>query len=551
MNKEQRKVVAASSAGTAFEYYDFFLYGALVPIIGSRFFGDYGPATQTVFALLTFAAGFIVRPIGAVIFARLTDVVGRKVVFLITLVMMGVATVAVGLLPTSEQIGVLAPILLVTCRIIQGLAVSGEFGAAVTYVAEHAPGNRRGFFLGWLIGTTALALSLSVGVQLAVEGIIGRDAFEEWGWRIPFLISVIPLALSVWIRSKLHESPLFTRMKEEGTTAKAPLREAFGSRPRRRMIAIVFVMAASQAFIGYLSTVYMLTAMRTNLSVDSFTVNTIFLIVMLAGFFLCVAACRLSDRVGRRPVLFAGLGLAVVLLFPITGALTSVANPQLAKAQGEVSVVLGADPDECAFQFNPAGTASFDSDCDRAREVLQANAVRFDRVDTEGPTVVTVNDVPVAGGPALADDLTRALGSAGYPVDGATDVIAIEGFGDLFDVRVLGVMGLLLSVVLFAQLAQGPAATTMTEVFPTRIRATALALPYQLGVGVFGGLLPATMVAIGAEVGSTSTALWYPVIAMALGLAVLVVTLPETRGTDLSDVHIPGEERAPESDPVR
>ncbi|MGR6919492.1 MFS transporter [[Actinomadura] parvosata] len=541
MNRQELKVVGASAVGTAFEWYDFFLYGALVPVIGSKFFSDYGSAAQTVFALLTFAAGFVVRPIGALVFARITDLIGRKIVFLVTLVLMGISTVAVGLLPTADEIGIMAPILLVTCRILQGLAVSGEFGAAVTYVSEYAPARQRAFFVGWLTGTTALAFSLSLGVQLLVQAIVGADAFEAWGWRVPFVISVVPLALSVWIRGKLNESPLFLQMKEGGTQTKAPLREAFGSRARVRMVAIVFVMAATQSFIGYLSTVYMVTTMKTYLKADSFTVNAIFMVIMLIGFFLCVLACWVSDRIGRRPVLFAGLGLAALLAFPVTGAIVSTTNPELARAQENVSVTIQADPAECSFQFNPAGTATFTSDCDRARNVLQANSVIFDREDTTGPTKVLVNDTQVSGGPRMTDDLLAALRTAGYPVDGSGGTIKITSFGDLFDGPVLTVALLLLALVAFAQMAQGPAATAMAEVFPTRVRATALSIPYQLGVGMFGGLLPATMVAVGAEVGSAITALWYPVGAMALGLLILVFTLPETKGVGLAEVRIAGD----------
>jgi MFS family permease len=345
----------------------------------------------------------------------------------------------------------------------------------------------------------------------------------------------------VWIRGKLNESPLFLQMKEGGTRTKAPLREAFGSRARVRMVAIVFVMAATQSFIGYLSTVYMVTTMKTYLKADSFTVNAIFMVIMLIGFFLCVLACWVSDRIGRRPVLFAGLGLAALLAFPITGAIVSTTNPQLARAQENVSVTIQADPAECSFQFNPAGTATFTSDCDRARNVLQAHSVIFDREDTTGPTKVLVNDTQVSGGPRMTDDLLAALGTAGYPVDGSGGTIKITGVGDLFDGPVLAVALLLLALVAFAQMAQGPAATAMAEVFPTRVRATALSIPYQLGVGMFGGLLPATMVAVGAEVGSTTTALWYPVGAMALGLLILVFTLPETKGVSLAEVRIAGD----------
>ncbi|MGW3471445.1 MFS transporter [Saccharopolyspora sp. NPDC000995] len=544
MKKQELKIVSASAVGTAFEWYDFFLYGSLIPVVGSQFFGGYGTAAQTVFALLTFAVGFIVRPVGAVIFARLTDLVGRKKVFLLTLVLMGVSTVAVGVLPTSQQIGIFAPILLVTCRILQGLAVSGEFGAAVTYVSEYAPANQRSFFVGWLTGTTALAFSLSLAVQLAVQAAIGEAAFESWGWRVPFLISVLPLGLSVWIRSKLNESPIFLKMKEEGTHAKAPLREVFSTWPRIRMVAIVFVMASAQSFIGYLSTIYMFTAMKTYLKVDSFTVNVIFMLNMLIGFFLCVLFCWLSDRIGRRIVLFAGLALTALLVFPINSGVTAVANPELNQAQDRVQVAITANPSDCSFQFNPVGTAKSTTDCDRARDILNRNSVRFHIVDGAGPTTVTVDQTAIAGGPRLEAELVNALKTSGYPIAGASGTVAIDSVGDLFSMPVVQVALLLLLLVALAQMSQGPAATAMAELFPTRIRATALSIPYQLGVGIFGGLLPATMVAIGAEVGSTTAALWYPVGAVTLGLLILVFTLPETRGIELADVRLPRSRRA-------
>ncbi|SHK07164.1 Predicted arabinose efflux permease, MFS family [Pseudonocardia thermophila] len=546
MNKQELKVVGASAAGTAFEWYDFFLYGALVPVIGSKFFGGYGPAAQTVFALLTFAAGFLVRPLGAVIFARLTDLIGRKVVFLITLILMGASTVAVGLLPTSAEIGILAPILLVTCRILQGLAISGEYGAAITYVSEYAPRHQRAFFVGWLVGTTPLALSLSLAVQLVVQGVVGPEAYVEWGWRIPFIISVIPLAMSVWIRAKLNESPLFLKMKEEGTRAKAPLREAFGTRARLRMFGVVLVLAASLAFIGYLSTVYLLTTTQTHLKVDPFTVNCIFMVVMLVAFALCVFFCWLSDRVGRKPVMFTGIALSVLLIFPIANGLTTTANPQLARAQETVRVTLNADPAQCSFQFNPVSLGGTVSPCDQARNVLQANSVIFHRADATGPTTVVVNGTEVREGPNLADELTAALVDAGYPVKGSAETVRIDSLGDLLDSRVLLVALLVLALAALSQAVQGPAAATMAEVFPTRIRTTALSIPYQIGVAFFGGLLPATMVAIGAELGSFTAALWYPVIGMTIGLVILLFTLPETRDTDLSAVHIKGDVEDPE-----
>ncbi|MFI8986981.1 MFS transporter [Streptomyces antimycoticus] len=534
MKREEFKVVSASAVGTAFEWYDFFLYASLVPVIGGKFFGGYSETTQTVFALLTFSVGFLVRPIGAVIFARLGDKVGRKAVFLLTLIIMGASTVVVGLLPTAEQIGAAAPALLLVCRIAQGLAVSGEFGAAVTYVAEYAPRNQRSYYVGWLSGTTALAFSLSLAVQLAVQSAVGADAFASWGWRIPFVISVLPLGFSVWIRSKLNESPLFLKMKEQGSHAKAPLREALRDKRHRRMIAVVFLMAAAQSIIGYLSTVYMLTAMRTSFQVDSLTISWIFMLVFLIGFFLCVFFSWLSDRIGRRKVMISGLVLAAVTLFPVFNALTGAANPQLAKAQSNVDVILRANPHECSFQFNPAGNRKFTSACDRARAVLQTSSVKFRREDVSGATEVVVDGRHVTAGPEMEQNITAAVQHAGYPVAGAA--IKVSGITGFLSLPALKVVALLLLLVAYAQMAQGPAATAMAEVFPTRIRSTAMSLPYQAGVGIFGGFLPATVVAVGAETGSVTSALWYPVVAMAVGAVVLFFVLPETRGVDLAEI---------------
>jgi MFS family permease len=538
MTRAEFRVIAASSIGTAFEWYDFFLYGALIPIIGSKFFGGHPPAAQTVFALLTFGVGFVVRPLGALLWSRFGDRVGRKATFLVTLVIMGASTVAVGFLPTSAEIGIAAPILLLTCRILQGIAISGEFGGAVTYVAEHAPPAKRGAYVGWLPATVALSVFLSLGVLLAVQAITGPEAFDAWGWRVPFLIAIGPLAVSVWIRLRLAESPIFLKMKQAGTQSAAPIRESFTRRRNLKPVLIALAMVASQSFIGYVSTFYTLTLLTSSLKVDSITANTLFLGLMLCGFVLCGFFSWLSDRVGRKPVMLAGFVLAILTYIPIFQGVAGIANPALAQAQESVPVRVIADPATCSFQFNPAGTARFTSDCDRAKLVLARSFVSYENEDAPAgsPTTVVVGDRSITVGPDLDQTLPAAVTAAGYPAPGDPGIVRISGVGDLFDPRVVGLFLLLLVLVSYAQMTQGPSASAMVELFPTRIRYTAMSLPFQVGTGWFGGLAPAVMVAINAEAGDLLTGLWYPIIGIAIGTVICVFFLPETRGVDLDAV---------------
>lgn len=547
MTRQEFRVIAASSVGTAFEWYDFFLYGALIRIIGAKFFGGYPPAAQTVFALLTFGVGFVVRPLGALLWSRFGDLVGRKAIFLVTLVIMGFSTVAVGLLPTSAEIGVAAPVLLLTLRVLQGLAISGEFGGAVTYVAEHAPRDRRGAYVGWLPATVALSVFLSLGVLLTVQKLTGPEAFAAWGWRVPFLISVVPLAVSVWIRLRLAESPVFLRMKAQGAQSAAPVREAFTRWRTLRLVLIALAMVAAQSFVGYVSTFYTLTLLTSSLKVDAVTANTLFLGLMLCGFVLCGFFSWLSDRVGRKPVMITGFVLAVLTYLPVFHGVAALANPALARAQEAVPVRLIADPGRCSFQFNPAGTARFTTDCDRAKQVLARGSVAYDNVPAPagGPTTVVVGDRPVPVGSDVEQVLPGLLAEAGYPAPTDPGIVRIDGPGDLFDPRVVGLFLLLLVLVGYAQMTQGPAASAMVELFPTRIRYTAMSLPFQIGTGWFGGLAPAVMVAINAEAGDLFSGLWYPIIGIAVGTVVCVFFLPETRGVDLDAVEtLPRRRRA-------
>jgi MFS family permease len=540
MTGEEARVIVASSIGTAFEWYDFFLFGALTPVIGAKFFGGFNPATQTIFALLTFAAGFAVRPIGALGFARFGDVVGRKSVFLLTLVCMGGSTVAVGLMPTSAQIGLAAPVMVLVLRVVQGLAISGEFGGAVVYVAEHAPIARRGFYAGWIPATVGLSVAAAIGVLLACQAAVGAAAFDAWGWRLPFIVSVVPLGVSVWIRTRLHESPAFLRMKAQGRQSRAPIGEAFGRwRNLRLALVLLFGLVAPHAMIGYLSTFYALVLLTTALNVDGFTANCLFVTVMLAASALCVFWSWLSDRVGRKPVVIGAFALAVATIFPVFGAIERLANPALAQAQRTIAVDIAAD--HCAVQFNPAGMQHRLSDCDRAKLVLARYSVSYTHRRALPGAPVTVTIGTMAGGrarhalrgPGLEADLARAVLAAGYPAPHDPGIIRIARLRDLVQPRAIGLFALLTLLTCYGQMGQGPSAAAMVELFPTRIRYTAISLPFQIGTGWFGGLLPAVMVAINAEAGNLFAGLWYPVGVIALGALVSLLFLPETRGRDL------------------
>lgn len=532
-----RKVIVASCVGTIFEWYDFFLYGALAATIGAKFFGQFDETTRNVFALLTFALGFLVRPLGALVFGRFGDLIGRKNIFLITMIIMGASTFAVGLLPTSAEIGLAAPIGLLVLRILQGLAISGEFGGAVIYVAEHAPHDRRGFYAAWIPACIGLSLLLALLAVLLTQSLLGEAAFAAWGWRVPFLLSALLLGVSVWIRLRLNESPAFLRMKAEGKRSKAPISEAFGrwSNARLALIAL-FGMTAGVAATGYAGTFYTLVFMTSALKVDPFTANLLFTVAMLLGACSCVFFGWLSDRIGRKPIMMAGCLLAAIGYGTIFPTLAVLANPSLMKAQQSVPVTVRADPATCSFQFNPAGTAKFTSDCDIAKAALARAAVAY-RNEAQPPGTVTsvvVGERTVTAGPSLARDLAQAVAAAGYPAAGNAETIRLNSVGDLLSGRPLALIGLLLLLVMFAQMVQGPAASALVELFPTRIRYTSMSLPYQIGTGWIGGLLPATMLAMNAEAGSMFFGLWYPIVVAGVTFVVGLLFLPETRNRDIA-----------------
>ena len=538
MTKEERRVIIASSVGTVFEWYDFFLYGSLATIIGAKFFSPFDESTRNIFALLTFALGFLVRPFGALVFGRFGDLFGRKYIFLLTIAIMGLSTVIVGLLPTSDQIGIAAPIILVFLRILQGLAISGEFGGAAIYVAEHAPPGRRGFYTGWIPACIAFSLLLSLAVILLTQSILGESQFKEWGWRVPFLSSVLLLVLSLWIRLRLKESPAFLKMKAEGRQSRSPIREAFGQWKNVRVALIaLFGMTTATAVLGYTGTFYTLVFLTSTLKVDPYSANLLFATAMILGAAGCVFFAWLSDHVGRKPIILGGCAIAALSYFTIFHALAERANPSLYLAQNSIAVVVRADPGTCSFQFNPSGTAKFTSSCDIAKTTLARAAVAYTNLPVSAgtTTTVTIGKDTVAAGPDFARELLATVKAAGYPSADDRAILRLSSVADLAQPRSLQVVGLLLILVLLAQMAQGPAAAGIVELFPTHIRYTAMSLPYQIGTGWIGGLLPATMFAMNAESGNMFFGLWYAVVFAVTTFLVGLFFLPETSHRDISD----------------
>jgi predicted MFS family arabinose efflux permease len=526
VTRQERKVILASSLGTIFEWYDFYLYGSLAAIIAKQFFTNLDPTSAFIFALLAFAAGFVVRPFGALVFGRLGDRVGRKHTFLITIVIMGVSTFLVGVLPGYATLGVVAPVALIALRLLQGLALGGEYGGEATYVAEHAPSNRRGEFTAWIQTTATLGLFLSLMVILGTRTALGEAAFAAWGWRIPFLVSFLLLAISVWIRLSMAESPVFQKMKEEGQTSKAPLKEAFGQWKNLKLVILALLgLTAGQAVVWYTGQFYALFFLTQTLKVDGATANLLVGVALLIGtpFFLLFG--WLSDRMGRKPIILAGCLLAALTYFPLFKALTSAANPALAHALVAAPVQLVANPRECSFQFNPTGTLKFTSSCDVAKQALANASVNYDEVAGTGAAMVRVGSVELPAPTAAQGDapfrkeLGAALTAAGYPT--AADPAAIN--------KPL-VVTILTLLVLYVTMVYGPIAAALVEMFPTRIRYTAMSFPYHVGNGWFGGLLPTTAFAIVAQTGNIYSGLWYPVVIAAITFVIGALFIRESRG---------------------
>ena len=523
--REERKIIFASSLGTVFEWYDFFLYGALAAVISKQFFAGVNDTTAFIFALMAFAAGFLVRPFGALVFGRLGDMIGRKYTFLVTIVLMGLSTFAVGLLSTYASIGIAAPIILVVLRMLQGLALGGEYGGAATYVAEHAPPGKRGFHTGFIQSTATLGLLLSLLVVLASRYISG-DQFETWGWRLPFLLSIVLLAISTWIRMSMHESPAFVKMKAQGKVSKSPIRESFTSWPNLKVVlTALFSINAGQAVTFYTAQFYVLFFMTQMLKVDPAQANTLLIISVVIGAPFFVFFGWLSDRVGRKPILMTGLLLATVLYFPLFKALSHYANPQIDAASRQSPIVVMADPAGCTFQFDPVGKARFDSPCDKVKTFLVKQGLPYSSqaLPAGSAVAVTIGEQRIDGFDEAA--MRAAIEKAGYPAK-----------ADAGSVNQPMVVLLIVVMILIATMTYGPLAAVMVELFPTRIRYTSMSLPYHIGNGWFGGFLPTVSFALVVYTGDIFYGLWYPILITGVSLVVGLFCLKETRDVDIDKV---------------
>ena len=574
MSAEEKKVIFASSLGTVFEWYDFYLYGSLAAIIAKQFFSGLDEGSAFIFALLAFAAGFIVRPFGAIFFGRLGDMIGRKYTFLVTILIMGLSTFIVGILPNYASIGVAAPVILIALRMLQGLALGGEYGGAATYVAEHAPHGKRGAYTSWIQTTATLGLFLSLMVILGTRTMIGEAAFADWGWRVPFIVSILLLAVSVYIRLSMNESPAFAKMKAEGKTSKAPLSESFGQWKNLKIVILALVgLTAGQAVVWYSGQFYALFFLTQALKVDGATANIMVAISLIIGtpFFIFFGAW--SDKIGRKPIIMAGCLLAVLTYFPVFTALTKAANPDLAAAQAANKVVVTADPKECSFQFNPTGTVKFTSSCDIAKQRLAGASVSYDNVVAPagtpatikvGETVVNVKYSPeevaaaktkaeaklaevTAAQPQdakaveaaaktvkdLSSDKTASTTLLGSNLSAALKAANYPAKADMAKFDKVTVIAILTYLVILVTMVYGPIAAMLVEMFPTRIRYTSMSLPYHIGNGWFGGLLPTTAFAIVAQTGNMYNGLWYPIIIAGMTFVIGMLFVKETKDIDI------------------
>jgi MFS family permease len=544
MTAEEKKVIFASSLGTVFEWYDFYLYGSLAAIIGKQFFTGLDPTAQFIASLMAFAAGFIVRPFGALVFGRLGDMIGRKYTFLVTILIMGLSTFIVGVLPTYDTIGPAAAVILVGLRLLQGLALGGEYGGAATYVAEHAPHGKRGAYTSWIQTTATLGLFLSLIVILSTRTLLGEATFAAWGWRIPFVVSILLLGISVWIRLSMNESPAFQKMKSEGKTSKAPLSESFGQWKNLKIVLLaLFGLVAGQGVVWYTGQFYALFFMTSVLKVDAAAANIMVAVALLIGTPFFVIFGTLSDKIGRKPIIMAGLLLAILTYFPLFKALTNAANPDLARAQATAQITLTTDLNQCSFQGSPvARDVDFITPCDIAKRALAQAAATYETVSgAAGAGQVKVGDrvidVPsaslTAGGhkfdedsakkiAAFKKDLGEAMKAAGYPTK-----------ADPAKINTALTVAILSLLVLYVTMVYGPIAAMLVELFPTRIRYTSMSLPYHIGNGWFGGLLPSISFAMVAQNGNIYHGLWYPIGIAALTLVVGLLFVRETKDVDI------------------
>ncbi|MGY8664444.1 MFS transporter [Bradyrhizobium sp. UFLA05-109] len=538
MTKDERFVILASSLGTVFEWYDFYLYGSLAGIIGLQFFSDYPPATRDIFALLAFAAGFLVRPFGAIVFGRVGDIVGRKYTFLVTILIMGLSTFIVGLLPNAATIGFAAPVILIALRLAQGLALGGEYGGAATYVAEHAPNGKRGYYTSFIQTTATLGLFLSLLVILFTRTATGEAEFAKWGWRIPFLVSVLLLGVSVWIRLRLNESPIFQKMKDEGKSSKAPLTEAFANWQNGKLVLLALLGGTmGQGVVWYTGQFYALFFLQSILKVDGYTANLLIAWSLLFGTGFFVVFGALSDKIGRKPIILGGCLIAALTFFPIFKMITTNANPALEKAIEAGKVEVWADPAGCGDLFNPVGTRVFTAPCDTARAFLSQSSVKYVTMPGAAGSgvkvVVNGTEVPYANAKDSNPAVLAAVQAAGYPKAGDPGIVKMAHPFDIFRPQVAAIIGLLFILVIFVTMVYGPIAAMLVELFPTKIRYTSMSLPYHIGNGWFGGLLPATAFAIVASTGDIYAGLWYPIVFAVITAVVGFLFLPETKDVDI------------------
>jgi len=529
MTGEQRMVIFASSLGTVFEWYDFYIYGTLAAVLAGKFFSGVAPTAAFIFTLLAFAAGFAVRPFGALFFGRLGDLIGRKYTFLVTMTLMGFGTFLIGLLPTYATWGIAAPVMLIVLRLFQGLALGGEYGGAATYVAEHAPMGKRGFYTSWIQTTATLGLFMALLLILGIRSWMGEEAFNAWGWRIPFLLSAILLGVSIWIRLRLAESPLFAKMKAEGSQSKAPLTEAFGTWSNAKIAILALLGAtAGEAVVWYGGQFYALFFLTQTIKVPAVPAQIMIAVALLVATPGFILFGWLSDKIGRKPIMMAGFLLAVVTYFPLFQGITHFANPALEKALNASPVTVVADPATCAFQLKLTGTESYTGPCDVAKSALVARSVNYNNEAAAPGAPVTVKvgeQTLTAGTPTFVKELNDAITKHGYPAS-----------ANPAEINYVMTTVLLFILVVYVTMVYGPIAAWLVELFPTRIRYTGMSLPYHIGNGWFGGFLPATVFAIVAATGNIYSGLWYPIVVAAMSFVVALIFLPETKDRDITRI---------------